>query len=1054
MREVEAAVRDVLRLQPSSDESRGEESEQEGHRRSILGVLQALEIPEESPSAALWLALPSGGGLHRKAHRNALFPPRPVDREFLASWDRFQAILDFVLARFEERYLDYHRLLDDLAQKGSPSRRDAKRIKRYAPNNLVAYRYFFESISSPAWLMPLWQEGFFNYPPAMEIDGNYARPVPWPQTEYLKRMAKDEPRLAVEIILSIPATDNISVLTDLAEAACAIPASEAVRLVDKARSWTTTRYFSGFLLSEALGRLAAHLAEGGFTDEALELARALLALKAIVGGTTDPELAKYLRTRPQGLFRDWDYNEVLRLRAPVLIKTAALQGLGLFCDLLQDALVIDRGPKNEDSDAEASKDDLSFIWRADLDDDGRGSTEDIMNVLVTTVRDGSAQLVKEAPDLLGKVVETLELYPWSIFRRLLLNLLRQSAGVAPNLAFARLSNEVIAQAPETHREYFLLLQDSFQSLSEAQQNDILRIIDQGPDVSPLREDVDKEEYTREWQWHLLGAIRGHLNDTWLQRWEELKAEFGDDSSPPLAFRISSGSRPQPTVSGAEQLARMSAQEIVAFLAAFKPSRDFFGPSEEDLASELTAAVAANPDPFSQKCKELLDLVPVYAAGLLRGFRDAAEAGRPFAWGPVLDLCAHVADKALTNQAESSRHLRREIVDLLRNALLPKGIEVPFGLRETVWLVLEKMIEDPNPTLEEEGRFLRDSPSQIAINTTRGRAMETAVFYGIWVRRNLVRGNPTLDFNFELVPELRKALDRHLDPRHDPSLAVRSIYGRFLPQLDWLDPSWLRTNLQTIFLWDEAFANFRSAAWDAFVCFSQPFRLQELEILRDEYMLSVERLGQSTSEKREKPEQRLGEHLLRFYWHDRLPLTDVLIESFFSKASDEVRADALGFIGRSLREAKGDLAGDVRTRLEKLWEWRLEVSRGDRSGSHHEEMAAFGWWFGSANLDEAWALAQLETSLRISGRMDVDHQVMERLAELAPKNPKATSSCVESMIDGAKEQWQIHHWSSQIRTVISAALRSGDDNTQASAKALINRLAARGFLDFGDLLIGF
>jgi hypothetical protein len=607
-------------------------------------------------------------------------------------------------------------------------------------------------------------------------------------------MARDKPKVVADIILAMPDTENISVLTDLAEAACAMPASEAVRLVDKVRSWTTTRYFRGLLLSEALGRLAAHLAEGGFTDKALELASALLSLRAIVGRTTDPELARYLRTRPQGLFRDWDYNEVLRLRAPLLIRTAALQGLGLFCDLLQDALVIDRGPKNEDSDAEASKDDLSFIWRADLDDDGQGSAEDIMSALVTTVRDGSAQLVNADPDLLEKVVETLEGYPWSIFWRLSVNLLRQFASVAPDLAFRRLSNQVTAQAPGTHREYFLLLQDSFQFLNETQQSVILRIIEQGPDVSSLREGADKGEYTREWQRHLLGAIQGHLKDAWIQRWEELKAEFGDDRSPPLAFRISYGTRSQPTVAGAEQLARMSAQKIVTFLAAFKPSEDFFGPTEEDLASELSAAVAVNPDSFSQKCPQFLDLTPIYAGGLVRGFREAAEAGRSFAWGPVLDLCSHVVDDALAHQAESSRRLRREIVDLLRNALLPKGIEMPFELRETVWLVLGKMIEDPNPTLEEEAQFSTDSPYHIAINTTRGRAMETAVFYGIWVRRNLVRGNPTLDFNFELVPELRKALDLHLDPRHDPSLAVRSIYGRFLPKLDWLDPSWLRTNL--------------------------------------------------------------------------------------------------------------------------------------------------------------------------------------------------------------------------------------------------------------------
>ena len=147
MREVESAIRSVL--QPQLDNGGLQSEENRGHRRSIAAVLGGLEIPETDPIAQLWLTLPSDESLDKKTHRDALFQPRHVDDEFLRFWDRIQVIFDFILGRFEQRYLDYYVVLDELAEKGNPSREDAKRIKQHAPNNLVAYRYFFEKISHP-----------------------------------------------------------------------------------------------------------------------------------------------------------------------------------------------------------------------------------------------------------------------------------------------------------------------------------------------------------------------------------------------------------------------------------------------------------------------------------------------------------------------------------------------------------------------------------------------------------------------------------------------------------------------------------------------------------------------------------------------------------------------------------------------------------------------------------------------------------------------------------------------------------------------------------------
>ena len=114
------------------------------------------------------------------------------------------------------------------------------------------------------------------------------------------------------------------------------------------------------------------------------------------------------------------------------------------------------------------------------------------------------------------------------------------------------------------------------------------------------------------------------------------------------------------------------------------------------------------------------------------------------------------------------------------------------------------------------------------------------------------------------------------------------------------------------------------------------------------------------------------------------MTDPLLDRFFNNASDSVRGEALGYVGRSLRDADRPIPADVIEGVKVLWEWRVEASRQPEAGVHIDEMAAFGWWFASGEPDEAWALDQLEASLSIAGKADVDHGVVERLAALAPK----------------------------------------------------------------------
>ena len=115
------------------------------------------------------------------------------------------------------------------------------------------------------------------------------------------------------------------------------------------------------------------------------------------------------------------------------------------------------------------------------------------------------------------------------------------------------------------------------------------------------------------------------------------------------------------------------------------------------------------------------------------------------------------------------------------------------------------------------------------------------------------------------------------------------------------------------------------------------------------------------------------------------------------------------------------------------------------------MAAFGWTFASGELGDSWLLRQLEATLNIAGRTAIDHQVVEQLASLAEEYPSDTMRCVELMVAGADEEWQIHHWAPNIELVLAAAMQSADENAAQDARVFINRLATSGFLQFASLL---
>ncbi|MEW6542563.1 MAG: hypothetical protein AB1411_03015 [Nitrospirota bacterium] len=924
-------------------------------------------------------------------------------------------------------------------------------------------RYFFDRLENPHWLEPLKQKGFFGHPPAVVRDEGKGtvRFPPWPESRYLARMAVHNPAKVLEIALSIE-TDNIRVNEDLLDAALAMPAEMAATLASKAPAWIE-RPYSPFW-PEKFGDLVGHLARGNQVEVALTLAQKLLAVLPSQGALS----------QARARFEAWHYEGILEKNLPDLIAAAGVRALNLLCDLLNSAMQLSR----EHIDEEGGED-YSYIWRPAIEGERHRGFHEIRDLLVSAVRDAAIQIVRKDQTLLASVLDELERRPWKIFRRIGLHVSRSFPGSEPDLVRSRLMNRTLFEDRGTQREYALMLRNRFSLLSADDQTEVLGWIEQGPDLDRFwesrkawGEQIPTEEesaaYAGQWRLRRLRWIRDSLPTEWKQRYDALVQQFGEPQDPEMVPRAEAVRVGPRAPKSQEELGAMSATEVIAYLKSWLPSDDALGPSPEGLGRQLKNVVAAEPDRFAQSAFSFREVDPTYVRAVLEGLHDAARE-RPFPWEPVLDLCLWVVTQPREIEGRTVRKwdadpdwgaTRSAIARLLSVGLQEGQYELPMSLRTKVWKILWELTEDPEPSPQYEREFggTNMDPVAMSINTVRGEAMHTVVRYALWVRRYIAKAEDAeqrITRGFGEMPEVTEVLEAHLDPAHDPSLAVRAVYGEWLPWLVLLDRGWTTDNLSRIFPDNDNQRNFRDAAWEAYIVFCQPYD-DAFYVIKDVYARAVERIGTVAADSRHRgdPDQHLAEHLMVFYWRGKLDVNEQggVLGRFYEKAPDSLRAHAIEFIGRSLSNTEGAVEAGVLDRLRSIWAIRLGSARAaSNRETHAGEMAAFGWWFASGKFDDPWAVEQLFAALSLIRKIDAGWLVLERLAALAEAMPNESVRCALLMIEGDLKGWEIHGWRNELRAILSTVIRSTRPNALQGAVELVNRLGAKGFLEFRDLL---
>ncbi len=927
------------------------------------------------------------------------------------------------------------------------------------------YRYFFEHIEDPAWIPALKAEGIFRTPPPVE--GTIS--PRWAASEFLVRVADrvdpSEMGNALNDIADALAQQtfpNPLIIRDFVDILFKLPAGLSIPFVPKLKKWAHQE--DGIFFWRRLGKLTAHLAEGGKAQEALALLSALLAVER-VQHNGDPEYS-YRQVRPR--IRMHDYCRIVEKDLPPVYERSGLELFDNLCSILQRAAKLSRRSRSSNE-----WDDNSIAWQPDLSVQDEDDRDDVRSVLAVTTLNIAESLLRDGRVEITSLVEGLEARRWLIFRRLAIYILANTTLAQRDMIASRLIHEPLFRDENIQKEYNALLHVGFGCLTPDEQQIILNWIEAGPeDVEeeisnyeahtgrrPSPEEI--ERHRQRWQWERLWPCHTTLPlGGWRNRCSALIEEFGE-LDPPLTPtrepRVVAGGERSPR--SEDELRILTPQALREFLLTWSPDRTSFPYSTPSgLAVVLTSLVEADPVSYANASSAWRGLDPTFLHGIVRGFVKALQTNHSFSWEPVLSLCSWIIDQPQIIPGRSVDRWEADpdwggtrwwIVELLRVGFQQETFGIPIEHREMVWRILEILTMDPDPELEkDEEDFQRPSHSMHrAINSVRGRAIEAILFYPGWIKAQTGEAGPA-----RLSPEARDALDIHLDSTRDPSLSIRSLYGRWFPWFLVFDREWGMSAVSRIFPHDDE--PYWLAAWNGFICFNEAYE-EVFEPLQSVYAQAITQLGRTTEEgdeSRSIRDENLARHLMTFYWRGHYSLEEGpgLLQRFFTEAPDKIRAEAHEFIGRSLANTPDPIEPLVLDRVQVLWDLRIEQARLDPI-SHQAELRAFGWLFSASKFGKRWAVDNLLSILRLTKTIDPDDQVMECLPDYAARFPTEVLDCVKLLIEGQNFPIELSCWGDDLRRIFSQTRQHPEFQVRQASDDVIQLLGRLGHLEYRDFL---
>jgi len=880
------------------------------------------------------------------------------------------------------------------------------------------YEFFLNNLNSPHWLKPLDEAGIFSTPEMVEETNDIITIPSWAPTKYLIKIASVAPTNVLEIILKVPETNNPKIHLDFIKAAIIMPSKISITLYDSIIAWLDNPY--KFIEREVAILIAKYYSEG-FDFQALELSKKLFEINYLTNDAKEKK--RVMRVR-----NEWECNELLKI---IIVNIINLESKFKFIILLSENLekIIENEKINHNKDS-----DCSHVWRMNIEDTQK-TYDNLENIFINWIRDIGVDIIVADNRFVDLLVNYFDSKSYPIFIRIAIYFVWKNL-TRNDLVMKALMNSHYATDMDIFHEYSILLRDSFPKLDESSKNKILYFIDNLKSLKPEQND----EYKK---YRLFYLTQDFMNNKWQEKLNIYKKQYGEKQEYPEYFFYLGDAiitHPKSTIS-LDELNRMTISEISNYLSTWIPPIDErYGEYTYGLSQEIEKVVFARADEFCSNTHLLKFNNFTFVRAMIQGFTQALTQNEKIDLDAVLlYLLWSVNVREYNKNTDFDKEMKlsgmKESACLfLQKALSTHENYLKLNQKNIIWKIIDASLNDIDPNQEREKTLSRDY-YHIAINSTRGIALETAIRYGLWVMRisNIEREN----FGRENCPELFQVLDKHLDIQIENSKAVRSVYGVWLPWLTLLDSNWIRSNLNIIFPHNPSDRLFKIAAWEAYLLYSQPYDaiFREMETI---YLTEINNIDCYETEDEIKIANRLVEHIIIFYLRSLISLDSEIFMELYKRSDSELRAHIINFMGRIMNASFG-------VKATEFWNWRIIACNKINSW---EELKGFGWWLNVNSLPEEWLLDQAEFVLQKTCSIMPSHSVVETLVTLCPKFPEKVLKVFKLIVDNKVTEHGFFLWRSAAEALIPILINSPYKQETID---IINKLGAYGMDEFGKFL---
>jgi hypothetical protein len=950
------------------------------------------------------------------------------------------------------------------ASYSTPSRQQVLDALARMGGKLQFRRGFYGKLQNPNWVAALDSERAFSNPPAVrtESDGTM-RVDPWPEIDYLVRMAPLAPEPVARVFGRVATSDNPWIRRAVLEGLGDLPADLSAPIAAHVGRWAAGPR-ADFLHPPHLARYIVRLYQGGRPQEARKVADAFF---------------KPTRARVQGrrgrrshdvAVDDYWYGETFPLIASAM-GSDRLDDLKRWLEDYQRFAAYYKGNPAYD---------FSEMWRPSVAPGGGRGYYEMGDALVDAVRaaalegmradpaDTTTRLTSSEQPLLHRIAldtcaEIVETWPDDgslVDEQSNLNVVVAGLLKTPHHSDGgiRIEYARFIRACAARRDVIDLspLWDVIRR-GPAQSDERLHAMYQQSQLDLTEDAIEAEVvgFKERWRHQLLATIGPDLlPDDLTEALADFEARFGVIAEP-VPSREFVARYPEPQVSiTIAAMKSMSDDELIARLLAWEPDGAGFGsPTYADQGHVLKQLITDDPSRFTNVADRVIDLRATYTRSIISGWQAAVSAGRAAPWTLVADMCERVANQPVDHQTTTSydddvdyRYAKSEVARLFDTALSAHGPTSEDPLPDDIvrrFLATLVRLADDEPAVRGEASLSQSDPLTLSMNEYAPIVVRALTRLVAWEEPAEVRAT-SLQVLHNLIHS------------EDPDVAIAAALGEAFARLYLADEEWLARELNDLFGGPEKYSAFQQAALSTALATHHPHpRL--IRPLREPLLNAIGHFGANSPvlgwRNMRSYEQLIGDWIVNDHIRGNLPTDDELVAAFFDRATPEERGDVIGHVAWSMMHAD-EVDEAILERTKQLFDRRLAHVRSHSADA--AELGDFHWFVRSSKFEIEWWLPRLVEVVELYSGFEPKGMIGESLGDAADVNPAAALTVIEVLLESrGKDDLSTRYdiTENAAPKVLARALDVGGGLTER-AIAVMNELGQAGFIDLDERVQAF